>query len=126
MVHEVGSGRMYRIMNITRNATGTCRAKREHLKIFCLKNGSSKGQNMALTVIYVLYSSTPETLHLALTVLYVPYLLDRGTPAAPDRNDICTCYQEGRCKATWKREFKLPWREAGTPDHHDDKVDSDQ
>ena len=33
---------------------------------------------------------------------------------------------EGRCKATWKREFKLPWREAGPPNHHDDKVDSDQ
>jgi len=30
---------------------------------------------------------------------------------------------EGRCKATWKREFKLPWREAGPPNHHDDKVD---
>ena len=23
-------------------------------------------------------------------------------------------------------EFKLPWREAGPPNHHDDKVDSDQ
>jgi len=34
--------------------------------------------------------------------------------------------EEGRCKATWKREFKLPWREAGPPNHHDDKVDSDQ
>ena len=32
----------------------------------------------------------------------------------------------GRCKATWKREFKLPWREAGPPNHLDDKVDSDQ
>ena len=32
----------------------------------------------------------------------------------------------GRCKATWKREFKLPWREAGPPNHHDDKMDSDQ
>ena len=32
---------------------------------------------------------------------------------------------EGRCKATWKREFKLPWREAGPPNHHDDKVVSD-
>jgi len=29
-------------------------------------------------------------------------------------------------KATWKREFKLPWREAGPPSHHEDKVDSDQ
>ena len=27
---------------------------------------------------------------------------------------------------TWKREFKLPWREAGPPNHLDDKVDSDQ
>jgi len=32
----------------------------------------------------------------------------------------------GRWKATWKRESKLPWREAGPPNHHDDKVDSDQ
>jgi len=24
------------------------------------------------------------------------------------------------------REFKLPWREAGPPNHRDDKVDSDQ
>ena len=33
---------------------------------------------------------------------------------------------EGRYKATWKREFKLPRREAGPPYHHDDEVDSDQ
>ena len=32
---------------------------------------------------------------------------------------------EGRYKATWKREFKLPWREARPLNHHDDKVDSD-
>ena len=32
-------------------------------------------------------------------------------------------YWEGRCKATWKREYKLPWREAGPPNHHDDRVD---
>ena len=25
-----------------------------------------------------------------------------------------------------KREFKLPWREAGPPNHLDDKVESDQ
>ena len=30
-----------------------------------------------------------------------------------------------RCKATWERKFKLPWREAGPPNHHDDEVDSD-
>ena len=36
------------------------------------------------------------------------------------------CVSEDRCKATWKRELKLPWREAGPPNHYDDKVDSDQ
>ena len=29
-------------------------------------------------------------------------------------------------KATWKREFRLPWREAGPSNHFDDEVDSDQ
>ena len=34
---------------------------------------------------------------------------------------------EGRYnKATWKREFKLPWREAGPSHHLDDKLDSAQ
>ena len=33
---------------------------------------------------------------------------------------------DGRCKATWKREFELSWRDAGPPNHHDDKVDSVQ
>ena len=32
---------------------------------------------------------------------------------------------EGMCKATWKRESKLQWREAGPPNHLDE-VDSDQ
>ena len=31
-----------------------------------------------------------------------------------------------RCKATLKREFKLPWREAGPPNYYNDEVDSDQ
>jgi len=31
--------------------------------------------------------------------------------------------QEGRQP---KKAFKLPWREAGPPNHHDDKMDSDQ
>ena len=34
--------------------------------------------------------------------------------------------QECEYKATWEREFNLPWREAGDPKHLDDKVDSDQ
>ena len=33
---------------------------------------------------------------------------------------------EGRYKATRKREFRLPCREAGPPNHLDDKVDLDQ
>jgi len=40
--------------------------------------------------------------------------------------DATAGYYEGRHNATWKSEFKLPWREAGPPNHHDDKVDSDQ
>jgi len=28
--------------------------------------------------------------------------------------------------ATWRREFKLPWREAGPPNHLADKMDSGQ
>ena len=39
---------------------------------------------------------------------------------------IANVAEAGRHKAIWKREFKLPWREAGPPNHHDDKVDSDE
>ena len=35
-------------------------------------------------------------------------------------------YLEKRSKTTWERECKLPWREAGPLNHHDDLVDSDQ
>ena len=49
----------------------------------------------------------------------VKHLLSRRTePALLDRLE--------RCKATKKSEFKPPWREAGPPNHHNDKVDSDQ
>ena len=34
--------------------------------------------------------------------------------------------EEGRYKATWRRESKIPWREAGPPHHLDDNVDFDQ
>ena len=33
---------------------------------------------------------------------------------------------ECRYKATWKRTFKLPWREAGPPNHLNDEIDLDQ
>jgi len=51
---------------------------------------------------------------------------ERGTPVGGATGQLADGVQEGRCKATWKREFKLPWRVAGPPNHHDDKVDSDQ
>ena len=41
------------------------------------------------------------------------------------RSSAARSARKGRFKATWKKEFKLPWREVGPP-HHDDKVDSDQ
>ena len=50
----------------------------------------------------------------------------RTEPFGFDLDLIFLYIQEGRCKATSKRGFNLPWREAGPPDHHDDKVDSDQ
>ena len=50
-----------------------------------------------------------------------PSALGRARPGPPGR-----LLEEGRCKATWKTEFKLPWHKAGPPNHHDDKVDSDQ
>ena len=34
--------------------------------------------------------------------------------------------QEDRYKATWKRELKLPWREAAPPNHLCDEVDSER
>ena len=54
----------------------------------------------------------------------------RGTPvqagggdSADDGDDVATdATQEGAPGA----QFKLPWREAGPPNHHEDKVDSDQ
>ena len=42
------------------------------------------------------------------------------------RHFVLNSRKVDRCKATWKREFKLPRREASPPYHHDDKVDSDQ
>ena len=35
-------------------------------------------------------------------------------------------FLEDRRKATRNREFKLPWREAGPPNHHGDRVNSDR
>ena len=45
---------------------------------------------------------------------------------APPLQNVRSPVKEGKYKATWKREFKVPWREAGPPNHLDDKVDSNQ
>ena len=52
----------------------------------------------------------------------------RGTPAQTilELEKLVEKEKEGTYKATWKRDFKLPWREAGPPNHLNDKVDSDQ
>ena len=42
------------------------------------------------------------------------------------KRKLITLLWEGSRKATWKREFRLPWREAGPPYHHDDEGDSDK
>jgi len=63
-----------------------------------------------------------------MTVVYVDAV-------SPERRSIlrtvfwltsCRKHLQGRYEATWKREFKLPWREADPPNHLDDKVDPDQ
>ena len=49
----------------------------------------------------------------------------RDTPVFECDHSFST-YEEGRCKPTWETKFKLAWREAGPPNHHDDEEDSDQ
>jgi len=44
----------------------------------------------------------------------------------PEKTCGCSHQVMSLCKATWKREFKQSWREDGPPNHHDDKVVSDQ
>ena len=50
-----------------------------------------------------------------------------GTPVAQMTQGSSSVHVdlESRCKATWKRGFKLSWREAGPPNHRDHKVDAD-
>jgi len=52
-------------------------------------------------------------------------LKDQDVGERPDRDPLRRL-PVFRCKATWKREFKLPWRKAGPPNHLDGKVNSDQ
>ena len=45
--------------------------------------------------------------------------------ATPRTSHPPTCHQPD-VRLPGKGNSKLPWREAGPPNHHDDKVDSDQ
>ena len=58
------------------------------------------------------------------TGVYSPALC-RGSKIS-EGGQITSRSVEGRCNAIWKREFKLPRREAGPPNHLNDKLDSDQ
>ena len=49
-----------------------------------------------------------------------------GTEFYGPKYEMWQSVQEGRYKATWKGGFKLPWREAGPPNHLDDEVHSNQ
>ena len=53
-----------------------------------------------------------------------PRIIDDGLSAR--RKGHITGSWEGNHKATWKREFRLPWREASPRNHFNDEVDSDQ
>ena len=118
--------------------------RRERERSTARRRGSSKPPTSSVT--HSPHSSVPPEggtcLPTAVTLLLAGWLLrfvdeprqnlqPRQTrhlsphPQAP--NKTCTWkVQEDSCKATWNREFINPWREAGPPNHHDDKVDSDQ
>jgi len=57
------------------------------------------------------------TMEDGLLTLRVMHLVQSTGPA---RSASLAVIPQGSCKATWKREFKLPWREAGPLNHHDD------
>ena len=57
----------------------------------------------------------------------------RAPPLAPPPPPRCASdggaralFRAGRCSPDVGQVGQLPWREAGPPNHHDDKVDSDQ
>ena len=72
------------------------------------------------------YEPSSEPIHIYAKYLFLtgPHrLVDGGELAAPADDALHVLPQEHLPTTT---EFKLPWREACPPNHHDDKVDSDQ
>ena len=70
-----------------------------------------------------------ETLDHSLLVSFTAALDLSGSwyiAARQDCSGYGVGYVQGRCKATWRRKYKLQWREAGPSDHHNDKVDLEQ
>jgi len=57
--------------------------------------------------------------------LLVTRLVSLPPSLPPHLPCVSASLERSQCKATGKREFKLPWREAGPLNHHDDLVDSE-
>ena len=66
-----------------------------------------------------------STSHLQVTIFFSDIIGFTSMVGEMTPIQVMSLLWEGRCKATWKREFRLPWREAGPLNHHDDQVDSD-
>ena len=94
-----------------------CRATREQLQTFSglsPEAGAMSGRDCLVCAIFARRGLGFEEHETNLCDFRVGYLIES------------TDSLEGRCTATWKREFKHPWREAGPATHPNDKVDSDQ
>ena len=54
--------------------------------------------------------------------IYLPMTVSTPLHASPFTADV----RDDAYAVAWERELKLPWREACSPNHHDDVVDSNQ
>ena len=59
------------------------------------------------------------------TYLRAQWMVGHGSHVVSVGRGHDRCSRRGQ-PHLWKRECKLPWRETGPPNHHDDRVDSDQ
>jgi hypothetical protein len=86
--------------------------------------------SLSLSLSISIYISHVLSLSLSLSLsisIYISHVLSLSFSLSLSLSLTHThTHKEGRCEATWKREFQLPWREAGPPNHLDDETDSDQ
>ena len=70
--------------------------------------------------------SPAHGLLMALALVCAPHTMGMGSqPPAPEQSSHTPAMQRLSGEG-WKRQFKIPGREAVPSNHHDDKVDSDQ